>query len=160
MKKSNKGTKMSLAEFNATTSKSPISSTPKPVAWGIGSDMSKLRAIPPPVPPVPITMIESRVGTQTREFSTLAGDSRRSNLVSRRHEERINTIMPGASTYTSGPWVHIKDTARSHTHPGGVPHVPTNAAGGFEGLETTPEQRKHLDKMSSTTSESTTVWDN
>lgn len=157
MSKNRKGTKMSLDAFNAMPSKS--APAPKAAAWSAVSDMSKVVAKPMPPPPKPIVTIETRVGTQTREFSTLAGGLVRSVSTSRRREQRENTVAPGASTYTSGPWVHIGDTARSHTHPDGAPHTPTAAPGGVAGLTTTPAERQSLDSMPSTTSVSTTVWD-
>lgn len=153
MSQERKGT--TLSAFQATT---PNSSSSVASAWSQIFDTNKLKKPAPQPPPKPSVFTETRRGTQTREFTTRAGSSLRSVSTSRRKEQRTNTIAPDASTYTPGPWVHIEDTNRSHTHPGGAPHTPTAAPGSVPGLTSTPIQRVQLNNMQSTVS-TRIVWD-
>lgn len=124
--------------------------------WGDLTEMQKVKKALPPKEKTE-TFTEKRVGTQTREFQTLEGRGR-SLSISERHEQRVNTVISGTNTYTSGPWVHIGDTNRQHVHPGGTSHTPTDAPGMIGGSTTTPTQRQQLDDLPSTTRKSTTVW--
>lgn len=130
--------------------------------WKVGdSGLSKIKeAVPTPTKPTFRTQTETRRGTQTREFQTLAGGSQRSKSVSRREEQRTLTINNETNKVTNtGSWVHIGDTNRQHTHPGGSPHTPTSAAGAVSGSSSTPAERLALDTMATTTRASSTVWD-